>query len=115
MKANMCKYGDIKYTKEDLERIIANKEQRLEDLKNCWSDFTKHMECGEIRELKQSCINDEIIIACLKFIIDNQLIDVRFGTFDGISMEDLNEEERNVINNICKRNRNKTNQENNNV
>ena len=62
----MNRYGDVKYTKEDIERIIANKERRLEDLEQCWDNFTRHMECGEIRELKESCIDDEIIIACLK-------------------------------------------------
>ena len=62
----MNRYGDVKYTQEDIERIIANKERRLEDIEQCWDGFTRHMECGEIRELKESCIDDEIIIACLK-------------------------------------------------
>lgn len=62
----MNRYGDVKYTQEDIERIIANKERRLEELEQCWDGFTRHMECGEIRELKESCIDDEIIIACLK-------------------------------------------------
>lgn len=62
----MNRYGDVKYTREDIERIIANKERRLEDLEQCWDGITKHMECGEIRELKESCIDDEIIISCLR-------------------------------------------------
>lgn len=62
----MNRYGDVKYTKEDIERIIAGKERRLEDLEQCWDSFTRHMECGEIRELKESCIDDEIIISCLR-------------------------------------------------
>lgn len=70
----MCEYGKIEYTNEDIERIIANKERRLEDLKNCWITFTKNMECGEIRELKQSCVDDEIIISCLKKILNDNWI-----------------------------------------
>ena len=62
----MSKYGDVEYAQEDIERIIADTGRRLEDLEQCWDAFTKHMECGEIRELKQSCIDDEIILSCLR-------------------------------------------------
>ena len=60
------RYGDVKYTQEDIERIIEYTVRRLEDLESCWDEFTRHMECGEIRDLKQSCIDDEIILSCLK-------------------------------------------------
>lgn len=57
---------EIRFSLNDVERIIEGKKRRLDDLEGCWNDFTRHMECGEIRELKQSCIDDEIIIACLE-------------------------------------------------
>ena len=60
------RYGNIEYTQEDIERIIEYTERRLEDLENCWDEFTRHMECGEIRNLKQNCIDDEIILSCLR-------------------------------------------------
>ena len=65
----MYKYGDVTYTKEDIERIIEKKEWHLAELADCWESITKHMECGEIRELKQNCIDDEIIIHCLRELI----------------------------------------------
>ena len=60
------RYGDVKYTQKDIERIIEYTVRRLEDFESCWDEFTRHMECGEIRDLKQSCIDDEIILSCLK-------------------------------------------------
>lgn len=57
---------EIKFSLNDIERIIEGKKRRLDDLKMCWSEFTRHMECGEIRELEESCIEDEIIIAVLE-------------------------------------------------
>ena len=55
-------------TVEDFKRIIAYKKRRLEHLAkpNVWISYTKNMECGEIREFKQSCIDDEIIIEALE-------------------------------------------------
>lgn len=53
---------------EDIKRIIASKKARLEALAQpgMWIRYTKNMECGEIREFKQSCIDDEIIIEALE-------------------------------------------------
>lgn len=53
---------------EAIERIIARKKERLETLAqpDVWIRYTKHMECGEEREFKQSCIDDEIIIEALE-------------------------------------------------
>lgn len=62
----MYKYGDVTYIQEDIERIIENKEWRLAELADCWESITEHMECGEIRDLRQSCIDDEIILSCLQ-------------------------------------------------
>ena len=62
----MDKYGDIKYLQKDIDRIITNTERRLADIEQHWDMMTKHMECGEIRQLKESCIDDEIIISCLR-------------------------------------------------
>ena len=55
-------------TVEDIKRIIAYKKRRLEHLAkpNIWISYTKNMECGELREFKQSCIDDEIIIEALE-------------------------------------------------
>ena len=55
-------------TVEDIKRIIAYKKRRLEHLAkpNVWISYTKNMECGELREFKQSCIDDEIIIKALE-------------------------------------------------
>ena len=55
-------------TVKDIKRIIAYKKARLEVLAqpDMWTRYTKNMECGEIREFKQSCIDDEIIIEALE-------------------------------------------------
>ena len=55
-------------TVEDFKRIITYKKRRLEHLAkpNVWISYTKNMECGELREFKQSCIDDEIIIEALE-------------------------------------------------
>lgn len=52
---------------EDLKRIIAQKQSRLDRLSipEIWDRHTQHMECGEYREFKQSCVDDEIIIEVL--------------------------------------------------
>jgi hypothetical protein len=99
----MCEYEKIKYTNEDIERIIANKERRLEDLEN-WSTFTRYMECGEIKELIQSCVDDKIIISCLKKILNDNwtLLDEKEPDESGnynviIYDEDLDEYEVNTL------------------
>ncbi len=53
---------------KDLERIIARKQSRLDQLSipEVWDKHTKHMECGEYKEFKQSCIDDEIVIQILR-------------------------------------------------
>lgn len=55
-------------TVEDIRRIIAYKKERLEALAqpDMWIRYTKNMECGELKEFKQSCIDDEIIIEALE-------------------------------------------------
>ena len=55
-------------TVDDIKRIISYKKARLEHLANpnVWISYTKNMECGEEREFKQSCIDDEIIIEALE-------------------------------------------------
>ena len=55
-------------TVEDIKRIIAYKKARLEALAQpgMWIRYTKNMECGELIEFKQSCIDDEIIIEALE-------------------------------------------------
>ena len=55
-------------TVEDIRRIIADKKRRLEHLAkpNVWISYTKNMECGELKDFKQSCIDDEIIIEALE-------------------------------------------------
>lgn len=55
----------IEFDGSDVARIIEGKKIRLADLAECWDSFTRHMECGEIRELKESCIDDEIEICIL--------------------------------------------------
>lgn len=62
----MNKYEDVEYTKEDIERIIEKKKWNLAELTDCWSSITKHMEHEEIKELEQNCIDDKIILSCLK-------------------------------------------------
>lgn len=56
---------------EDIKRIIAYKKERLEHLAKpeVWHSYTKNMECGEYKEFKQSCIDDEIIIEALERIL----------------------------------------------
>lgn len=55
-------------TVEDIKRIISYKKRRLEHLAqpNVWISYTKNMECGELRDFKQSCVDDEIIIEALE-------------------------------------------------
>ena len=36
-----------------------------------WIRYTKNMECGEEREFKQSCIDDEIIIEALERMLQD--------------------------------------------
>ena len=55
----------IEFAGSDVARIIEGKKRRLADLEKCWDSFTRHMECGEIRKLKESCIDDEIEICIL--------------------------------------------------
>ena len=52
----------------DIERIISYMQARLDELSKpgIWLTMTKNMECGELKEFKQSCIDDEIIIDILK-------------------------------------------------
>ena len=59
---------EVKFSVNDVERIIATKQARLDALCNpvAWRSVTNHMECGEYKEFKQGCIDDEIIIAILK-------------------------------------------------
>ena len=59
------KTDEIEFSASDVARIIEGKKRRLADLEECWYDFTRHMECGEIRQLKESCIEDEIEICIL--------------------------------------------------
>lgn len=53
---------------KDFKRIISQLQSRLDDLSvpEIWHSFTKNMECGEYREFKQSCIDDEIVIEVLQ-------------------------------------------------
>lgn len=55
--------------RKDLERIIENKQYVLNERERSWETTIRHMECGEIRELKQLCIDDEIIIECIKYVL----------------------------------------------
>lgn len=50
----------------DIERIIAEKEYWQKERAESWDAFTRHMEMGELREYKQSCIDEDIIIDALK-------------------------------------------------
>lgn len=54
--------------KQDAERIIKERQRKLDELSRpeVWERYTRHMECGEEREFKQDCIDDEIIIEALK-------------------------------------------------
>lgn len=56
---------------EDIKRIIAYKKARLEVLAqpDVWIRYIKYMESGELREFKQSCIDDEIIIEALERLL----------------------------------------------
>ena len=58
----------MKISIDDIKRIIEYKKKRLEYLAQPenWIRYTKNMECGEEREFKQSCIDDEIIIEALE-------------------------------------------------
>lgn len=55
--------------REDIERIIAEKEYWQKERAECWDAFTRHMEMGELREYKQSCIDEDIVIECLKIVL----------------------------------------------
>ena len=85
------RYGNLKYTREDIERIIEYTEHRLEDLESCWRELTKHMECGEIRDLKQSCIDDEIILSCLR---KERYLDSLIETWKNLNEEMYNTAEK---------------------
>lgn len=56
------------FNTKDVKRIIAKKQFRLDQLSNreVWDRHTKHMECGEHKDFKQSCIDDEIVIEILQ-------------------------------------------------
>ena len=51
-----------------IKEIIEYKQRRLDELAdpNEWERITKNMECGEYKEFKQHCIDEEIIIAALR-------------------------------------------------
>lgn len=55
-------------TIQDAERIVANIKYRLDEMAKpeIWYKYTKNMECGELREFKQSFIDDEIIMEALQ-------------------------------------------------
>ena len=55
--------------REDIERIIAEKEYWQKDRAETWDAFTRHMEMGELREYKQACIDEDIVIECLKIVL----------------------------------------------
>ena len=55
--------------REDIERIIAEKEYWQKDRAETWDAFTRHMEMGELREYKQTCIDEDIVIECLKIVL----------------------------------------------
>lgn len=63
-------------TVEDIKRIIAYKKARLESLvqPDMWIRYTKNMESGEIKEFKQYCIDDEIIIEALEKQIPKKVV-----------------------------------------
>lgn len=54
--------------RKDAERIVAYTQHRLDELAKpeVWDKYTRHMECGELKEFKQGCVDDEIIIEALK-------------------------------------------------
>ena len=56
-----------KYSKEDISRIIAIKQHRLDELASpeIWDRYTRHMESGEYQAFQQSCVDDEICIIAL--------------------------------------------------
>lgn len=62
--------------KERIPGIIAERKHRLEELARpeIWTRYTKNMECGEYKEFKQSCIDDEIIIEALEKQVPKKLI-----------------------------------------
>lgn len=59
---------EIKFSVNDVERIVESKQARLDALSipEIWRRMTNGMECGEYKEFKQGCVDDEIIIAILK-------------------------------------------------
>lgn len=70
------------FTKEDVQKIIDSKKRRLDDLEHCWNEFTRHMECGEIRELKESCIDDEIMIHILSEWLLKDVPEINVGEIE---------------------------------
>ena len=53
---------------KDAERIAAYTQHRLDELSKpeVWDRYTRSMECAELKEFKQGCVDDEIIIEALK-------------------------------------------------
>lgn len=54
--------------RKDAGRIVTYTQHRLDELAkpDVWDRYTRHMESGELKEFKQSCADDEIIIEALK-------------------------------------------------
>ena len=73
------------FTKEDVKKIIDSKKRRLNDLKHCWNEFTRHMEYEEIRELKESCVDDEIMIHILSEWLLKDVTDINVGKNNGLN------------------------------
>lgn len=65
----------VLYSKDDLMRIITEKQRRLEELKipSVWDRYTRHMESGEYRAFCASCRDDEICIVALKYLSEKEL------------------------------------------
>lgn len=63
-------------TRQAVERIIAEKRRRLDSLRepSVWHRYTKDMECGEYKEFKQSCIDDEIEIYILSRFLESGVL-----------------------------------------
>lgn len=67
--------SNSKVSRKDIERIISERRYRLSRLSDPynWNRHTKDMECGELRKFKQSCVDDEIVIAALTDILDRNI------------------------------------------
>lgn len=50
----------------NLLRIADERQKRLDDIHADWRRMTKHMECGEYREYKQYCRDEETIVFILR-------------------------------------------------